>query len=196
MSAEANSLSTPVTTGWRRIRVRVGGLSQSKDILWSIGVAVIWYRRSKGLVLTIVSDTSPCEEGLHRLHPSARGARRGREGACLSSVVVIWRRVSPAVAIGSFLDLERLEGEAHHMIALTTATATTNKTALTLRAFALKPVSDALWALHACPEDRSASIVAALLHKEGVDRCPCCAHWCAAATNKLMAHRGSEQLSP
>jgi hypothetical protein len=60
------------------------------------------------------------------------------------------------------------------MIALTTTTDTRTATSLTLRAPALKPVADALLALHGAPDDSRAFIVVALLHKEGADRCPCC----------------------
>jgi hypothetical protein len=61
------------------------------------------------------------------------------------------------------------------MIALTT-TSTTTDTSLTLKAPALKPVADALIALHGDPDDSRAFIVVALLHKEGASRCPCCTH--------------------
>lgn len=48
-------------------------------------------------------------------------------------------------------------------------------TAVTLRAPALLPVVEALRALHEDPQDPRARIVAGLMHKEGLDRCPCCA---------------------
>ena len=48
-------------------------------------------------------------------------------------------------------------------------------TAVTLRAPALLPVAEALLALHEDPHDPRARIVAGLMHKEGLDLCPCCA---------------------
>lgn len=82
------------------------------------------------------------------------------------------------------------------MIALTTTTDALTSTSLTLRAPALKPVADALLALHGAPDDSRAFVVVALLHKEGVDRCPCCTrtftitdvsetHWSGGSVQRL-----------